>query len=75
MNCEEVLSLYETVAGITGQMLVAAREGELRALCGELVAARSVNPPGRTVEAAANPQRLIIGAACARMRREWFAVG
>lgn len=44
MNSEEVLSLYETVAGITEQMLVAARDGNwdqlaaLESLCASHVA-------------------------------------
>lgn len=44
MNSEEVISLYETVAGITNQMVTAAREGDweklaaLEALCAGHVA-------------------------------------
>jgi succinyl-diaminopimelate desuccinylase len=38
---------------------VAAHEAALVALCGELVAARSDNPPGRTVEAAAALRRFL----------------
>jgi flagellar protein FliT len=51
MTCEEVLSLYETVAGITGQMLDAAREGDweqlaaLESLCASHVAALKQEEP------------------------------
>lgn len=44
MNSEEVISLYETVAGITGQMVTAARGGDweqlaaLESICASHVA-------------------------------------
>jgi flagellar protein FliT len=51
MNSQEVISLYETVAGITDKMLAAARNGdweqliELEALCSSHVATLKTGEP------------------------------